>query len=496
MQNLPFDYIKKMQELLGNDYDRFIETYSSKYFQGFRINPLKINTLNFIKEFAPQLHLELKNVPWCPTGYYYPSDQTLSKHPFYHAGLYYIQEPSAMSPVEWMNVRPGMKVLDLCAAPGGKSVQIAGKLQNLGLLVSNDISLKRTKAILKNIEISGITNCIITNSEPAQLAINFSDFFDRILVDAPCSGEGMFRKDPSLIKSYHEVLTNITSIQTEILEQASKMLKPGGRLIYSTCTFNKEENEEIIKRFMSNHSNFYIIDPFTHFPEAAAYGFSRGIEIPSARLFPHKLQGEGHFIAILEKTLSHSLETSCLQESSTKNSLSQCVLSVSENPQKKTTSITHKKSSKKTSFPKKNPVFDPQNDFCSILSEFEKETLCSPIDGEIIYSQGSLYRECGFQKHLQGIRVIRNGLYLGDIKNNNFIPSSAFIMASKRSDFKHSISFNADDPLLYKYLRCETLHLDAADGYHFICVDEYPLGLVKVKNGIAKNLYNQNWRLL
>ncbi|MDO5062891.1 MAG: RsmB/NOP family class I SAM-dependent RNA methyltransferase [Peptostreptococcaceae bacterium] len=343
MQNLPLDYIKKMQELLGNEYDKFIETYASECFQGFRINPLKIGTLDFVKDLATQLHFELKNVPWCPTGYYYPSDRTLSKHPFYHAGLYYIQEPSAMAPVEWMDVRPGMKVLDLCAAPGGKSIQIAGKLQNLGLLVSNDISLKRAKAILKNVEISGVTNCIITNSEPAQLAMNFSDFFDRILVDAPCSGEGMFRKDPNLIKSYHEVLANITSMQAEILEQASLMLKPGGRLVYSTCTFNKEENEEIIKNFIKNHPDFDLVDPFEHSPEAILYGFSRGIEIPSARLLPHQLQGEGHFIAILEKSLSHPLEKSCLQEPNIRKSLSQSMHSMSEKPQEEIISNSRKK---------------------------------------------------------------------------------------------------------------------------------------------------------
>lgn len=494
MINLPLDYIKKMRELLGQDYDAFISSYEKEKHQGFRIDPLKIDPLDFVSKFSSYFDFELRNIPWCSTGYYYPTDQTISKLSLYQAGLYYLQEPSAMSPVELLDVRPGMKVLDLCAAPGGKSLQIAGKLRQQGLLISNDISLKRTKAILKNIEIGGVTNCIITNAEPIQLAERFACFFDRILVDAPCSGEGMFRKDPDLIKAYHEISKNIQPIQLEIMDHASKMLRNGGRLIYSTCTFNKEENEEVIRKFLEDHPDFVVQDPFALYPEIRLMGFISGYGIPSARLYPHKLEGEGHFIAIIERRSS--------QESSDRSSEYPIDLSDTfrSDGSKGSVSIRSdfqrsKKGSKKTgqAFGKKE---DPATDPRSSLARFEEEMLYSPIKGEVTISHGSFYKECGFQDRLMGIRVIRNGLYLGDVVKGTFIPSSAFLSASKGSDLRHKISFPPDDPILYKYLRCETIHIDLPDGYHVVCVDDYPLGLIKVKNGTAKNLYNQNWRIL
>lgn len=491
MINLPLDYVDRMKKLLGDEFEDFIKTYSENSYQGFRINPLKITSDDFFKKFSALFSFEIESIPWCKTGFYYPSEAILSKSPLYHAGLYYLQEPSAMSPVEFLDVRPGMKVLDLCAAPGGKSIQIAGKLNQSGLLVSNDISLKRTKAVLKNIEMSGVTNCILTNAEPAHLAERFPDFFDRILVDAPCSGEGMFRKDPDLIKSYHEVLKNICLIQSEILDKASRMLKVNGRLVYSTCTFDPKENELILSDFLKNHPNFRIVKPDSIHPEISNFGFSDGYGIESVRLLPHHLKGEGHFVGILEKIREIEKSTTAANE---KDKVEKDIL------------LSQKSSSSFARSVKKHkniPVRDrseqynnAQNDYRNLFRIFEAEMMNRSLSGEITVSQDSLYKECGYQNELKGLRVIRNGLYLGDIKAQTFIPSSAFIMANKKSDFKHTISFSPDEDLLYKYLRCETLHLDYPDGMYIICMEEYPLGLVKIKNGTAKNLYNQNWRFM
>ncbi|MDO5095834.1 MAG: RsmB/NOP family class I SAM-dependent RNA methyltransferase [Peptostreptococcaceae bacterium] len=516
MNNLPIDYIEKMQSLLGKDFDIFMQSYALEKMQGFRLNSLKIDNQTFWKKFSPLLSFDKEQVPWCPTGYYYPSDVNLSKSPLYHAGLYYLQEPSAMSVVEFLDVKPDMKVLDLCAAPGGKTVQIACKMKNTGLLVSNDISLKRTKAILKNIETQGIRNTIITNAEPKDLAAVFPEFFERILVDAPCSGEGMFRKSPELIKSYAS-MENITDLQRDILSNAAKMCCAGGRIIYSTCTFNREENEEIISDFLRTNSNFRLIDPFAEYTGARDFGFENGYGLNAFRLFPHKLKGEGHFLAILEKNDDFGDNQSVQKEFQEKNSDSQTPISnfdfeqADENPQpsrlkkekpKRRNSILNedfgaRKSKKTSSFKYKNPQNKEASDFEKLLAEFEGEMLTIAINRKnLVLNNHSIYQELGFQSDLKNIRIIRNGLYLGDIKNQQFIPSPAFIMAHKKSDFKHSITFTANDPLLYKYLRCETIDLDLPDGYHVVCVDEYPLGLVKVKNKVAKNLYNQNWRLL
>lgn len=518
MNNLPIDYIEKMQSLLGKDFDIFMRSYTLEKIQGFRINSLKIGSQAFWEKFSSLLSFKKEQVPWCPTGYYYPSDSSLSKNPLYHAGLYYLQEPSAMSAVEFLDVKPDMKVLDLCAAPGGKTVQIACKMKNTGLLVSNDISLKRTKAILKNIEMQGIRNTIITNTEPKDLAAVFPDFFERILVDAPCSGEGMFRKSPELIKSYASI-QNITSLQRDILSSAAKMCHAGGRIIYSTCTFNREENEEMILDFLRTNLNFKLVDPFSEYPDAQHFGFENGYGADAFRLFPHKLNGEGHFLAIFEKKDDFTDNKSVHKEFQVENSDSQSQISnfdfeqTDENLQanhfkkeksKKRNSILNedfaiRKSKKTSSYKNRNlkKTSKEATDFEKLLREFESQMLTISIPRDnLVLNNDSIYQELGFPSDLKNIRIIRNGLYLGDIKNQQFIPSPAFIMAHKKSDFKHSISLMTDDPLLYKYLRCETIDLDLPDGYHVVCVDEYPLGLVKVKNKVAKNLYNQNWRLL
>lgn len=516
MIHLPQDYIQKMQELLQEDFPSFLQSYDKERQLGFRINPLKISVKDFWEKYGEICSFSAKSIPWCNTGFYYPSNAYLSKLSLYHAGLYYLQEPSAMSPVEFLDIQPGQNVLDLCAAPGGKSIQIAEKMNRSGLLISNDISLKRTKAILKNVEMHGISNCIITNTEPQRMAPALYEFFDRILVDAPCSGEGMFRKSPELIKSYAS-MENITELQRDILSNAAKMCCAGGRIIYSTCTFNREENEEIISDFLGTNSNFRLIDPFAEYPDARNFGFENGYSLNAFRLFPHKLKGEGHFLAILEKNDDFGDNKSAQKEFQIDNSDSQSQISnfdfeqTDENLQisrfkkeksKKRNSILNedfgaRKSKKTSSYKNKNPKTKEATDFEKLLSEFESEMLTALIKREnLVLNNHSIYQELGFQSDLKNIRIIRNGLYLGDIKNQQFIPSAAFIMAHKKSDFKQSITFTANDPLLYKYLRCETIDLDLPDGYHVVCVDEYPLGLVKVKNKVAKNLYNQNWRLL
>lgn len=470
MIHLPQDYIQKMQELLQEDFPSFLQSYDKERQLGFRINPLKISVKDFWEKYGEICSFSAKNIPWCNTGFYYPSDANLSKLSLYHAGLYYLQEPSAMSPVEFLDIQPGQNVLDLCAAPGGKSIQIAEKMNRSGLLISNDISLKRTKAILKNVEMHGISNCIITNTEPQRMAPALYEFFDRILVDAPCSGEGMFRKSPDLIKSYHDVLKEIVAIQQEILSSAATMCKVGGLIVYSTCTFNRDENEAVIEDFLANHPNFELVNLFEKYPEAERYSFVSGIGMDAFRLFPHKLEGEGHFLALLKKKHSSPAPT-----------------------------VEQKKVDKEK---KKNPKYkekqsSPTVNIDALLLDFETNSLHTKLSRDsITYSNGSLYQEIDIGNRLNDVRIIRNGLYLGDIKNNQLIPSPAFLMASKKSDFRQSISFSADDPQIYKYLRCETLSIPKEDGYCVICLDEHPLGLVKIKNGMAKNLYHPNWRLL
>jgi len=194
-------------------------------------------------------------------------------------------------------------VLDLCAAPGGKSTQIACKLAGKGLLVSNELIPSRAKILSQNIERMGIGNCIVLNERPDVLAGRFAKAFDKILVDAPCSGEGMFRKNAVAVDEWsQEAVINCKARQIEILDHVANMLKNGGTLTNSTCTYSKEENEEVIDSFLSRHDRFRVV--------ASAYKFDSGIPIDGGsrngeitlcnRVYPHKVGGEGHFFAVLQ----------------------------------------------------------------------------------------------------------------------------------------------------------------------------------------------------
>ena len=260
--NLPLQYLKSMQELLGDDYDSYLKSFDNSRLYGLRINTLKIS----VEEFLKICPFELKPVPWIENGFYYKEEDKPAKHPYYFAGLYYIQEPSAMTPANVLPVEKNDIVLDMCAAPGGKSTELGAKLNRTGLLVTNDISNSRAKALLKNVEVFGIPNLCLLNEDPVQIVPRFKTFFDKILIDAPCSGEGMFRKDNKLIKAWEKNGPEFYSqIQRNIITAGADMLKPGGKMLYSTCTFSKMEDEETIKYLLDQRPEMHLI-PIRFFP--------------------------------------------------------------------------------------------------------------------------------------------------------------------------------------------------------------------------------------
>lgn len=441
MKKLPNNFLELMKGLLNNEYESFIKTYDERRYSGLRATHKKITR----EKLKTILDFKVDDIPWCESGLYFQEEEKLGKHPYYHAGLYYIQEPSAMSPVEYLDIKDGMKILDICSAPGGKSTQIAGKLNGTGLLVTNDISEKRIKAVLKNIELYGVTNAVVVNDSPEKIYNYFGEYFDAILLDVPCSGEGMFRKDDSLINSYEESMKQVPSLQSEILEYGSKMLKPGGIIIYSTCTFNKEENEEKIIEFLNKNKDFSLVD----IPKE--YGFTQGYEIKeAARLFPHNLKGEGHFICKLMK--------------------------------KGKWQASEKKIIKK----------EPPKEY----KEFEKQQLNICLEGNFVSQDEKLFLEIEDFGNKKGIRLVRNGLFVGEIKNNKFLPSQAFIMSLNFGDVKNVIDFSKDDSNLIKYLKGETIFVNSdKTGIIFISVDGYLLGYGKINNGTIKNAYNKSWRI-
>ena len=281
MMNLPIEFEKKMKAFLGNEWDDFLYSYDNNRFQALRFNTLKVQSPEERMRILKTLKISSdKKVSWANEAYYFDENVRPGKHPYHEMGLYYIQEPSAMSAAALLAPKPGMRVLDLCAAPGGKSTQLATYLGDSGLLVSNEINTQRSRILSQNIERMGIKNAIVTNEDSFVLASHFPGFFNAIQVDAPCSGEGMFRKLPEAIEQWSmENVAICATRQKEILDNAAVMLKPGGVIVYSTCTFSKEENEDVIEYFLERHPDFTLEE--------------------MERFWPHKVDGEGHFVAKL-----------------------------------------------------------------------------------------------------------------------------------------------------------------------------------------------------
>lgn len=291
IEQLPSAFLARMKRQLGDQYEAFLASYAGGRTYGLRFNPLKADRQDFLKKVP----FALRDVPWADEGFYYEADVQPGRHALHDAGLYYIQEPSAMAAVPALDPGPGDRVLDLCAAPGGKSTQIAGRMKGIGLLVSNEIIPARAKILSQNIERMGVTNCVVCRESPERLAEAFPEFFDKILVDAPCSGEGMFRKDDTAVIEWSEEnVAMCAARQRNILQQAARMLRPGGTLVYSTCTYSEAENEDVINGFLDDHPEFKTEEAGPLFDiEHAAYGM--------VRLWPHRIEGEGHFVARLRK---------------------------------------------------------------------------------------------------------------------------------------------------------------------------------------------------
>lgn len=444
---LPEKYLESMKELLKDEFDSYIESFDEPRLYGLRVNTAKISVEDFLK-ISP---FELTPIPWISNGFYYKEEDKPAKHPFYFAGLYYLQEPSAMTPAFVLPVNEGEKVLDLCAAPGGKSTELGAKLNGTGLLVSNDISASRAKALLKNVEVFGIGNVLVTCEYPEKLAEKFVGFFDKILVDAPCSGEGMFRKDNKLVKSWVSQGPDFFApIQKNILNSAAIMLKPGGYLLYSTCTFSKMEDEDNIQEFLDNHSEFSLERIYDYEGFTRAYGMEEAV-----RIFPHKMQGEGHFVALLHKEGELVTDVFC-------------------------------GNGKAPKIPAEIKEF---------LDEFNV-----PIDVSTIEIQGEkVYIMPKEVDNLKGLRVLRSGLLLGELKKNRFEPSQAFAMTIKPENYSTVLDFDGDSSTVIKYLKGETI--EAMEGRLrgdsknvLITVCNHPLGWGKLSNGTVKNKYLPGWR--
>ncbi len=449
---LPITFVEKMKTLLKEDYAAYEASYGQPNYTGLRVNTLKISPEEFMK-ISP---FALERIPWTTNGFYYDSSKQPAKHPYYFAGLYYIQEPSAMTPAAMLPIEEGDRVLDLCAAPGGKTTELAAKLKGTGVLVTNDISNSRAKALLKNVEVFGVRNAVVTNEAPEKLAQYFEGYFDKILVDAPCSGEGMFRKDPSIVKSWEKYgVAHYNNLQKEIILHAARMLKPGGMMLYSTCTFSPEENEGTIM-FLKEHFKEFKVLPLPMYE-----GFDHGhpewvdgsVDLTNCiRLWPHRIKGEGHFIALLQK-------------------------GEVEVRRKVVTELKPVKLSEEAT---------------TFLKEIKTKAIRKNLElhGERLNSWPNEMID------LSGMRLMRTGMYLGDVKNKRFEPSQSLAVALHKEEYPYIVSFSVEDERVIRYLKGETIEIEDKRllGYVLVCVDGFSLGWAKASKGNLKNKYHPGWR--
>ncbi|HHW48096.1 MAG TPA: NOL1/NOP2/sun family putative RNA methylase [Clostridiaceae bacterium] len=466
---LPAEFLDKMRRLLGDkEYGEFIKSYDIPRYYGLRVNTLKTS----VEEFLRISPFELEKIPWVEDGFYYKEGESPGKHPYYHAGLYYIQEPSAMFPAAVLDAKPGEHVLDLCAAPGGKSVQIAASMKGKGILVANDINSDRVKALVKNLELCGARNAIVTNEPPDRLAVNFAGYFDRILVDAPCSGEGMFRKDEDAVRSWQKFKCDTcAAMQREILKSVDRMLRPGGYMVYSTCTFSPEENEQAISDFLAwNNGNYEIMEiPKLNGIEGGKPEWSDGNPelTKTARLWPHKVKGEGHFVALLRKKNGHN----CSDNASGSQ--------IKDEEYKKG---------------KKNSGSIADESQRKAFNVFVNENLNLSIDGFFIQKGNNLYCLPEEPPDLNGIKVAKFGWYLGEFARGIFEPSHSLAVSLKKGDIKNTVDFSPESREIIGYLRGETVMVGGKKGLTAVCVNGYTLGWAKQMGNMLKNLYPKGWR--
>lgn len=435
-------FLNRMKELLKDEYNDFINSLEKPPVKAFYLNNKKDNILNYLN------HEHISKHPIVDNGYYFDYENyPLGKSPFFLSGLYYIQEPSAMLVSHILQVKEDDYVLDMCGAPGGKTCAIASKLSNKGLMIANDINPLRAKILSENVERFALENTIVTNCDPLLLTKQLKGFFDKIILDAPCSGEGMFRKTDKAIETWSiDKVHECAYIQKKLIEAAYELLAPEGEIIYSTCTYSKEENEDII-HYALEHFDLKLV------PIDKKYGMVSGIDIKEAvRLYPHHYNGEGHFIALLKKGKGGNIQR-----------VKSCQSHINKDKEK-------------------------------LVNDFYKNNLNKAKPSYLLDNQNHIYAIQPHFPELKKIRILRNGLYLGECKKNRFEPSLALALTLKKEDVKRSYTFHENDEEIKKYIRGETIEGNGDKGYGVIFIEEYPLSFYKESNHQVKNLFPKGLR--
>jgi NOL1/NOP2/sun family putative RNA methylase len=459
VNDIPPAFAERMTTLLGPEAHAFLRSLQEPARTGLRVNTLKLSpeTLRTLIPWG------LEPIPWCPTGFLVPDELQSGKHPFHDAGLYYLQEPSAMAVAEALAPQPGERVLDLAAAPGGKSTHLVSLVQDTGLVVANEINAGRTRALTSNLERWGARNAVITNDEVGRLAKRWGATFDRVLLDAPCSGEGMFRKSSEALSMWSEKnVLGCAKRQDRLLQEASALVRPGGSLVYSTCTFAPEEDEGIIAAFLKDNPDFELrhldlpgAEPGR--PEWLPHELNRPDLTRTVRMWPHLIPGEGHFIACLGRT---------------------------DGPPAPPTEAAFKLAPKAAR---------------DLWRDFRKETLGQDpvLDAFLTVAGDRLYAVPPHTPDLHGVKLARAGVWLGTILKNRLEPSHSLALTLRPDDIEkapHRLDLSPEDERLVQYLQGHPLDDPGEDGWVLMVVSGYALGWGRRARGIVKNAYPKGLR--
>lgn len=518
MIHLPAAYREKMEKQLGTEYGAYEESLLQTARNGLRVNVRKVSS----EAYEARAPFPLERVPWVKNGFYYEDACAPAKHPHYYAGLYYLQEPSAMTPASRLPVKPGDRVLDLCAAPGGKATELGARLEGRGFLLANDLSNSRAKALLKNLEMAGIPNLFVTSEEPEKLCRCYPAFFDKILLDAPCSGEGMFRREPRMIRHWEERGPQAyVPVQRALIRQAVSMLRPGGMLLYSTCTFSAEENEEIVLGALREYPELELL------PMEGYEGFAEGYALEGCgalrkcvHIYPHRMGGEGHFLALLGKKGGEAggCPEACADAGekygSERNGAGCEAGSFRNGP-----GSAGRKNGGRTGLGRnaapgraggrgkaagrgkgfgREEAYDGDA-LPEAAAEFLAHVQRSWSGGRFYRQKDQLYYLADGMEPMPGLRYLRTGLHLGKIMKNRFEPSQALAMALSKEEFDSVIDLPSSDGRVIRYLKGETLDIsdcaeETAEGWRLFCTDGWPLGFGKRSGAYMKNKYYAGWR--